>query len=246
MTTPASVLVIDDEPDLLDNLRLALENAGYEVFTAINGQLALNILQTQTVNLVLSDIAMPDINGYQLFEQIQHIPHLAGVPFVFLTARALDSDIRYGKELGVDDYLTKPFRSADLLAVVRGKLRRAQVVRQAGQVTRPAEAGNAPVQIGSLKIDPAQHKVWVADRTVQLSAREFTLLYYLAQHTGKIISAQDLVQVTHQFNAPPAEAGSLIRPLIRTVNRKLGAGAHRLENVRGVGYRLSGGIFPSA
>lgn len=241
MTTPASILVIDDEPDLLDNLRLALEEAGYQVFTAANGQSALNMLRQQAVNLVLSDIAMPDMNGYQLFEQIQQIPHLAGIPFVFLTARALDSDIRYGKELGVDDYLTKPFRLADLLAVVRGKIRRAQTAQQSGPLARPP-AADALMQIGSLKINPAQHKVWRAGQEIQLSAREFALLHHLARHSGDIVSAQKLVQVTHQFNATPAEAGSLIRPLIRTINHKLGADAthsHWLENVRGVGYRLN-------
>ncbi|RPJ56340.1 MAG: response regulator, partial [Dehalococcoidia bacterium] len=117
MNARASILVIDDEPDLLTNITLTLEAENYQVFTAGNGLEALDALQTQPVNLILADIAMPDMNGYQLYERVRARPEWVTIPFVFLTARAMDSDIRYGKELGVDDYLTKPIRAADLLAV---------------------------------------------------------------------------------------------------------------------------------
>ena len=130
MKTNISILVVDDEPNFLDNIRLALEAEGYRVLSAGNGVEALAVLHSQPVNLILSDIAMPDMNGYQLYERVRERPQWLTIPFVFLTARKLDSDIRYGKELGVDGYLTKPIRAADLLAVVRGKLRRAQQLVQ--------------------------------------------------------------------------------------------------------------------
>ena len=130
MKTNISILVVDDEPNFLDNIRLALEAEGYRVLSAGNGVEALAVLHSQPVNLILADIAMPDMNGYQLYERVRERPQWLTIPFVFLTARKLDSDIRYGKELGVDGYLTKPIRAADLLAVVRGKLRRAQQLVQ--------------------------------------------------------------------------------------------------------------------
>ena len=130
MKTNISILVVDDEPNFLDNVRLALEAEGYRVLSAGNGVEALAVLHSQPVNLILADIAMPDMNGYQLYERVRERPQWLTIPFVFLTARKLDSDIRYGKELGVDGYLTKPVRAADLLAVVRGKLRRAQQLVQ--------------------------------------------------------------------------------------------------------------------
>jgi CheY-like chemotaxis protein len=130
MKTNISILVVDDEPNFLDNIRLALEAEGYRVLSAGNGVEALAVLHSQLVNLILADIAMPDMNGYQLYERVRERPQWLTIPFVFLTARKLDSDIRYGKELGVDGYLTKPVRAADLLAVVRGKLRRAQQLVQ--------------------------------------------------------------------------------------------------------------------
>jgi len=130
MKTDISILVVDDEPNFLDNIRLALEAEGYRVLSAGNGVEALAVLHSQPVNLILADIAMPDMNGYRLYERVRERPQWLTIPFVFLTARKLDSDIRYGKELGVDGYLTKPIRVADLLAVVRGKLRRAQQLVQ--------------------------------------------------------------------------------------------------------------------
>ena len=124
METVASILVVDDQLDILDNIGLALEAEGYRVLTATDGVEALDVLQSQPVDLILADIAMPRMNGYQLCERVWKNPQWVAIPFVFLTARALDSDIRYGKALGVDDYLTKPIQPEDLLAAVRGRLRR--------------------------------------------------------------------------------------------------------------------------
>jgi len=113
MDSTISILVVDDEPDLLDNISLALEAEDYQVFTANNGSEALEILAAQPVNLILADIAMPDMNGYQLYQQVRQNSAWVLIPFIFLTARTMDSDIRYGKELGVDDYLTKPIRTKE-------------------------------------------------------------------------------------------------------------------------------------
>ena len=114
----ASILVVDDQPELLENIGFALETGGYIVLTADNGYEALTILETQPVNLILADIAMPGMNGYQLYERVRENPEWVRIPFLFLTARAMNSDIRFGKELGVDDYLTKPIEVEDLLATV--------------------------------------------------------------------------------------------------------------------------------
>jgi CheY-like chemotaxis protein len=119
-----TILVIDDEPAFLEILSLTLETAGYQVFTARNGIEALAVLQRQPVDLILSDISMPHMNGYQFYHRLCENAHWIKIPFIFLTAHGMDSDINYGKELGVDDYLSKPIRAQNLLSVVRGKLRR--------------------------------------------------------------------------------------------------------------------------
>jgi DNA-binding response OmpR family regulator len=165
------------------------------------------------------------------------------VPFVFLTARAMDSDIRYGKELGVDDYLTKPIQPEDLLAAVHGRLVRAQQLAQASQQLAPATpSGLAVLDLGRLRVDLNQHRVWMEGVEVQLSAREFVLLAYLSQRVDRAVPAQELIRVTHELDTDFVEAGSLLRPLIRTLRRKLGypvGDMGCIENVRGVGYRLA-------
>jgi DNA-binding response OmpR family regulator len=238
-----SILVVDDQPDLLDSLALTLEAAGYEAMTANDGLEALNLLQAHTVDLILADIAMPQMNGYQLYERVRANPLWTTIPFLFLTARSLDSDIRYGKELGVDDYLTKPIQPEDLLAVVRGKLRRAQQITQpTTQATPQVNNESSMLTAGELQIDPGQHRVWNNGQPVKLSAREFTLLEYLARRVNRLVSLQELIRVTHDLDTDHAEAGSLLRPLVRSLRRKLGYETGEMgciENVRGIGYRLN-------
>jgi len=237
-----SILVIDDEPDLAENINLALSAAGYRVLMAADGATALATLRAEPVDLILADIAMPVMNGYQLYERVRENPAWAIIPFIFLTARNMDSDIRYGKELGVDDYLTKPIYSADLLAVVRGKLRRARQLVQPGPHVAPPVAPAAPrLAAGKIQIDIEQHRVWLDSREIKLSAREFSLLTSLARQFGQVVSSQELIQITHMLETDADEASSLLRPLIRSLRRKLGYAQGEmgcLENVRGVGYRL--------
>jgi DNA-binding response OmpR family regulator len=238
----ASILVVDDQPDLLENIKLTLEAADYAVLTAADGIEALTVLESQRIDLILADIAMPRMNGYQLYERVRGNPQWVAIPFIFLTARALDSDIRYGKELGADDYLTKPIQPEDLLAAVQGKIRRAQQLMQVP--ARPAASqalGQRALTVGRLQIDPGQHRAWINEQPVHLSAREFTLLEYLARREGTVVSPRELIQITHGLDTDDLEAGTLLRPLIRSLRRKLGYSIGEMgciENVRGVGYRL--------
>ncbi|NNJ09615.1 response regulator transcription factor [Chloroflexales bacterium ZM16-3] len=125
----ATILIVDDQPELLIGIQMTLEAAGYTVFTAPDGHIALEVLQREAIDLILADIAMPELNGYQLFERVRADPGLLRIPFIFLTARAMASDIRYGKALGVDDYLAKPVNPEDLLAAIEGRLRRVRELR---------------------------------------------------------------------------------------------------------------------
>ena len=124
MNSDLSILLIDDEPDLLENLSLTLNMAGYSTVTAADGFEALNVLQNQPVGLILSDISMPSMDGYQLYNRIRENPRWSEIPFIFLTGcRFLsDKEIRYGKALGVDEYLAKPVSSEQLLLAVLSKL----------------------------------------------------------------------------------------------------------------------------
>jgi DNA-binding response OmpR family regulator len=247
METKATILLVDDQPELLESLSLTLSAADYEVLQAEDGVEALELLEQNEVDLILADIAMPRLNGYQLYERVRQKTEWVAIPFLFLTARALDSDVRYGKELGVDDYLTKPIQPEDLLASVQGKLRRAQ---QLAQLIEPTDENNngqeRSIQRGSLQIFPDQRRVCLSGRVLKVSAKEFVLLVCLAEQSNKVIPTPEIVRETHGLNTDHTEAGALLRPLVRSLRRKFGYRAGQMgliENVRGVGYRL---IVPEA
>jgi len=243
MKTNASILVVDDHTAVLESLALTLEAEGYLVLTAVDGLEALAILERQPVDLVLADIAMPRMNGYQLLERLRTSQDWVAIPFVFLTARAMDSDVRYGKELGVDDYLSKPIEPEDVLAVVQGRLLRAQQLAQASAAQAPHPRRENPLlDLGRLRVDPSQHRVWIDDRPISLSAREFTVLEYLARSAGRVVTPEELVLASHGLDTNRVEAGTLLRPLVRSLRRKLGYSVGDMgcvETVRGVGYLLN-------
>lgn len=246
MHSESLILIVDDDPQLRQGIEVVLESAGYATAAVADGQEALKYLNLQPVSLIVSDIAMPQMNGYQLLERVRRNPAWEKVPFIFLTARGMDSDVRYGKELGVDDYLVKPFESQDLIASVRGKLRWArQEVAEDGRIgTRsdPAESELGGVyRLGRLKIAAAEHRAWIGDEQIKLSPRELRLLEHLARNAGRVVSAQELVMSSHDLKTDNVEAGNLVRPLIRSLRRKLGYSVGEMgciENVRGAGYRL--------
>jgi CheY-like chemotaxis protein len=124
--TKPLILAIDDNSDILLNLKITLESNNYRIITTESGVEALKILSElkELPDVIISDIMMPDINGYQLFEAISKTPRMNLIPFIFLTAKTSPEDVRFGKMLGVDDYITKPFKEKDLIAVIEGKIAR--------------------------------------------------------------------------------------------------------------------------
>ncbi|MCB0208162.1 MAG: response regulator transcription factor [Anaerolineae bacterium] len=245
MQPKASILVVDDEPDLLENIVLALDAEGYRVLSATDGVKALDTLESESVDLVLADIAMPNMNGYQLYQRIRENPNWLFLPFIFLTARGLNTDIDYGRELGVDDYIIKPVRVMELFAAIRGKLRRARELEETlrNQIDLYIDDDDQPetISLGNLEIDMNQHKVWFQSEEIKLSIKEFLLLERLVKNPGAVVSPKELVQTTHNFSADSTEASSLLGPLLHSLRRKLGfdsANAGFIENVRGVGYRI--------
>jgi two-component system response regulator MtrA len=240
MNSEISILIVDDEALLAQQLGTILEFEGFTVLTATDGREALTLLETTPVNLILSDVSMPGMNGYQLLTTVHQNPEWVRIPFIFLTARGMDSDIRFGKELGVDDYLIKPIEADDLLAAVRGKLlRSAQLNAQA--VSEHTATNPRSTKVGLLEIDYERHQVTVDATSLMLSPREFRLLATLCERPEHPFSPEDLIEITHEFSADAYEAGNLIRPLIRSLRNKLeepSKGRLQVENVRGVGYRL--------
>jgi DNA-binding response OmpR family regulator len=242
MNAVASILLVDDDPIILRYITQILEQGNYRVLTARDGVEALDVLQSHQVDLILTDIMMPRVNGYQLHECVIQNPQWVSIPVVFLTARSLDSDIRYGKEMGVDDYLTKPIAPEDLLSAVRGRLRRARLLKNLFSKGTPVEKAEPESWVlGRLRIEPEQYRVWQDEKPIKLSLKEFKLLQCLAQQANKVVPLQELIKSTHGLSTDRADASTLIRPLVRSLRRKLGYQAGNMgciESVRGVGYQL--------
>ena len=179
----ASVLVVDDEPRLVRFVRTELEADGYRVSTAGEGQAALRTLEREDVDLIVLDIMLPGMDG---FEVCRRIREFSTVPIVMLTAKGGEDDKVRGLELGADDYLTKPFGSRELLARVKAVLRRSKL---------PEAGKSASVFLaGDLQIDFAQRRVTVRGKEVKLSPTEYKLLYHLAINAGRVLLHEDLLR----------------------------------------------------
>jgi len=161
------ILVVDDERGLVKLIRLNLEQDGFEVVEANNGAQAMEKLRTTLPDLVLLDVMMPDIDGFQVLRMIREI---GNTPVIMLTAKGEESDIVRGLELGADDYITKPFSPKVLTSRIRAVLRR-------GNFTDQADTGKIDID-GRLQIDFDRHEVWVDGKLVQLRPTEYRLLYH--------------------------------------------------------------------
>jgi DNA-binding response OmpR family regulator len=246
----ATILVVDDQVDIRILSKRILEGNGYRVIMAEDGMIALNKLSEQNVDLIIADIAMPNLNGYQLFERVSNNTDWANVPFILLSARDLDSDVRYGKSLGVDDYITKPFDPADLLSSVRGRLLRAEQLADCMENTETFKTNCVfenmkPSTIKTMEepvisIDTRRQLIKKHGYEIKLSAREFRLLLLLHDNQNRVVPVQELIGVTHGYSTTRKQASNLLRPLIRSIRRKLGYEVGEngcIRNVRGIGYQ---------
>jgi DNA-binding response OmpR family regulator len=239
------ILVVEDNPDMIAALKLALEMEGYQVLTAANGLEALQILERVMPDLIVADIMMPRMNGYELYEATHQNERWLSIPFIFLTAKTDKEDIRLGKEMGADDYLVKPVEKEDLIAAIRGKLKRVTELKAAVEASQEDSEGPAlkgTLNTGELIIDLDRHVVTVKGQPVHLTPTEFELLVCLANNLDFVVSCQELVKQVHKYHcSSESEAREIIRPHIKNLRRKVEPDPTHFTyiiNVRGVGYKL--------
>jgi len=222
------VLVVDDEANLRHTLGYALRQEGYEVLTAENGEDGLEIFRTTKPELVILDVMLPRLDG---FEVCRRIRRESDVPILMLTARETELDKVVGLEIGADDYLAKPFSMRELVARVRAMLRRAR------QATEP-EATDV-VALGGLQVDVPKHRVLADGVDINLKPREFDLLAFLMSHPGQVFSRDQILARVWGFDY--AGDSRTVDTHVKTLREKLGEDADRprwVETVRGVGYRF--------
>ena len=229
LTMKPNILVVDDEPDLLELIDTNLSAAGFHVLTAANGSEALRRARALQPQLILLDVMLPELDGLEVCKLLRLDPATRSIPIVMLTARATEIDRVLGLELGADDYVTKPFSVRELVLRLKKLLNR--------QPARESEAGH--IQFGGLHIDPSRHRAAFRGRTLDLTLMEFKLAAILAERRGRVQSREQLLRDVWGYNN--IIDTRTVDTHMRRLRAKLGPAAILLETVRGVGYRFREG-----
>ncbi len=222
-----TVLVVDDERDLLDLVAHHLRGAGLEAVTTTLGADAVRLAQEHRPGAILLDIMLPDLQGTEVLKRLRAQEATAGIPVIFLTARGEEVDRVVGFELGADDYVVKPFSPRELVLRVKALLRRSSGADES--------AGDVLTR-GSITLDTARHRVEIAGREVELTPTEFRLLQYFMERPGRVLSRDQLLNSV--WGSEVFVTDRTVDTHVKRLRSKLGSDADLIETVRGVGYRF--------
>jgi two-component system phosphate regulon response regulator PhoB len=220
------ILVVDDEPEAVELIEFNLKQSGYLVTTAGDGADALKKARTQTPDLVVLDVMLPEMDGFEICKTLRQDGATSKIPIIMLTAKAAEIDRVLGLELGADDYLTKPFSTRELLLRIKKILSRGQAAEPLEQLLR----------FGDLAIDTPRHVASWRDKPFDLTATEFKLLTILAQRTGRVQSRDQLLRDVWEYDSMIDTR--TVDTHMRRLREKLGPASKHLDTVRGVGYRF--------
>ncbi len=227
------ILVVDDEKEIADVLELYLQNDGYLVHKCYTAQEALTCIQTVELDLALLDVMLPDGDGFQLCKTIRE---RAYYPIILLTAKAADGDKITGLTIGADDYITKPFSPLEVVARVKTQLRR---YRRYNQMETRGEAAPTSYDIRGLSIHKDQHRCQLFGRSLQLTPIEFSILWYLCQNQGRVVSSEELFEAV--WGEKFFKNNNTVMAHIGRLREKMGEPAKHpkfIKTVWGVGYTI--------
>jgi two-component system phosphate regulon response regulator PhoB len=219
------ILVVDDEEDIRELVAMQLRKEGFAARTAADGPEALSLAARLRPSLILLDLMLPGMSGTEVCRRLRAEPATAGIPVIMLTARTEELDRVVGFEVGADDYVVKPFSTRELVLRIRAVLRRGAA---------PATEGE--VMAGPLRIDPAQHRVWIDATEIPLTATEFKLVSAFVRRPGRVQTRGALLQEV--WGAPPDLDTRTVDTHVKRLREKLGSVGNSIETVRGVGYRF--------
>lgn len=226
---PAKILIVDDEPPIIDLLAYNLKRANYQVITAKDGDEAISWAKQEQPDLIILDLMLPHLDGLEVCRLLRRE---RDVPIIMLTARDTEVDRVVGLEVGADDYVVKPFSVRELMARVKNVLRRT--------APRPPETPPQRLQVGELAIDTARHQARLQDAWLNLTTLEFDVLCALAQHAGQVLSREQLLDRVwgYDYHGDLRVVDAVIKRL-RTKLRQAAPQAEIIVTVRGVGYKMS-------
>jgi two-component system alkaline phosphatase synthesis response regulator PhoP len=226
-TRQMKVLVIDDEPAIVETIEAKLRKEGFTVFTADSAEEGMRLVRRVKPDLLVLDIMLPQRSGLELCRAIRRE---SSTPIIFLSAKAAEADRVRGLELGADDYIVKPFNLSELVARVRAVLRRAS----GDQLPEIVERGN-------LKIDPRRHEAWIDGRLLELSPREFALLHFLMRNAGQVFSRETLLD--RVWGKDAFVSSRTVDVHVRWLRKRVEVDPNepeRILTVRGIGYKFVG------
>lgn len=226
MTVKPRILVVDDEPEAVELVEFNLKQAGYAVATAVDGAEALKKARSQPPDLIVLDVMLPEMDGFEICKTLRLEPATAQIPIIMLTAKAAEIDRVLGLELGADDYVTKPFSPRELLLRVKKLLARTTV----------PEKTEEQLRFGDLLIDLPRHLALWRGKSIDLTATEFRLLTLLARRAGRVQSRDQLLRDVWEYDS--LIDTRTVDTHMRRLREKLGPAARHLDTVRGVGYRF--------
>ena len=227
MMSRQSVLVVEDEEDIMEVIRFNLEKEGYEVIQALSGEKALQVIENNLPSLILLDLMLPGINGLDLCRIFKQNDRTKAIPVIMLTAKSEDADIVAGLEMGAEDYITKPFSPRVLLARVRTVLRR----RETG-----LKDDSSVIQVEGMQIHPGRHEVTMGENVVDLTPSEFRILHYLARRPGWVYSRDQIIDAIRGHGYVVTDRAIDVQ--VVGLRKKLGDYGKFIETVRGIGYRF--------
>jgi phosphate regulon transcriptional regulator PhoB len=226
----ATVLVVDDEKDLVELVKYHLEKEGLKCLEARDGETALQMARERTPDLMVLDLMLPGVDGLEVCRKLRKDPKTSSIAIIMLTAKAEEVDRIVGLEMGADDYMVKPFSPRELLARVKAVLRRGQ-----GQ-DMPALK-----RVGTLEVDEGKHQVKVDGTVVELTVKEFDLLCALMRANGRVLNREQILETVWGYSNAVDIESRTVDVHIRRLREKLGSECARIVTVKGVGYRFESG-----
>ena len=224
----STVLVVEDEEDILEVIQYNLQQEGYEVACCMDGLQGLEQAKKLKPDLVLLDIMLPGMDGVEVCRNLKEDDSTRRIPIIMVTAKGEEIDIVLGLGVGADDYIPKPFKVRELVARVQALLRRSNLEQENPSDNR--------ISVGDLVIDPARHEVICCGEPVEFTATEFRLLHYLASRPGRVYSRSQLLDPVVGDDALVSNRNIDVH--IRSLRKKLCSCSELIETIRGVGYRF--------
>ncbi len=222
------VLVVDDEADIRELLKFNLEQEGYSVETAENGEDALRALKAQRVDLVLLDLMLPGLPGLELCKQLKRSSSLEGIPIIMISAKSSETDVIVGLELGADDYITKPFSPKEVVARIKAIFRRVDE-RRSSDVSKE-------LKFDHLILNVPRHEVHLEGKELKLTTTEFKILQCLMSRLGHVFTRDELIDFA--LGKDVSVVDRTIDVHITNLRKKIGAYGALIESIRSVGYRF--------